>query len=61
MLKITGNATPCTRGTNVYKKKKIFPFSRVEKEAERGENMFCHDEETTELFPEVNKMANFMV
>jgi hypothetical protein len=46
--------------TNVYKKKK-FPFSGVEEEVERGKNMFCHDEEITELFPEVNKIANFVV
>jgi hypothetical protein len=40
---------------------KITPFSGVEEEAERGKNMFCYDEENTELFPEVNKIAQFMV
>jgi len=42
-------------------RKKHSPFSGVEEEAELGKNMFCYDEENTELFPEGNKIANFMV
>ena len=55
-----GNVIPCANGTNIYKEK-TSPFSAVEEEAESGKNMFCCDEENTELFPEVNKITNFVV